>query len=55
MITTMIPLANWGMGTALIIFFAVLCIVLSAIVISFVMGGKKKNDGEMKAPEDENS
>ncbi len=54
MITSLIPVANWGMGTALIIFFAVLCIVLSAIVISFVMGSKKKNEDEISTPEDEN-
>ena len=44
MTNSIIPLANWGMGTALIIFFAVLCIALSAIVINFVMRGKKKDD-----------
>jgi hypothetical protein len=53
MITNTISLANWGMGTALIIFFAVLCIVLSAIVISFVMGSKMKKDGDSVASEEE--
>ncbi|MBK5212782.1 MAG: hypothetical protein JJE55_03855 [Flavobacteriaceae bacterium] len=48
MINSILPLANWGMGTALIIFFAVLCVVLSAIVLNFVFGGKKKDDN----PED---
>jgi hypothetical protein len=41
MINAMIPLANWGIGTALIIVFAVVCVVLSAMVINFVMKGKK--------------
>tara|TARA_R100000935_G_C2803430_1_gene151568 strand:+ start:984 stop:1154 length:171 start_codon:yes stop_codon:yes gene_type:complete len=38
-----LPLANWGMGTAIIIFFAFLCVGLSALVLSFVLSGKKKN------------
>ncbi len=41
MINAMIPLANWGIGTALIIVFAVVCVMLSAMVINFVMKGKK--------------
>jgi|TARA_R110000751_G_scaffold161356_4_gene267419 hypothetical protein len=41
MINAMIPLANWGIGTAIIIVFAVVCVVLSAMVINFVMKGKK--------------
>jgi hypothetical protein len=41
MINAMIPLANWGVGTAIIIVFAVVCVVLSAMVINFVIKGKK--------------
>lgn len=41
MINAMIPLANWDIGTALIIVFAVVCVVLSVMVINFVMKGKK--------------
>ncbi len=44
MINTMIPLANWGVGTAIIIVFAVVCVVLTVMVISFVMKGKKKEE-----------
>jgi Mg2+ and Co2+ transporter CorA len=44
MINYIIPLANWGAGTAIIIVFAVVCIVLTALVINFVMKGKKKNE-----------
>lgn len=44
MINTIIPLANWGMGTAIIIVFAVVCVALTALVINFVMKGKKKNE-----------
>ncbi|MEM0517134.1 MULTISPECIES: hypothetical protein [Aequorivita] len=42
-----LPLANWGMGTAIIIFFAVLCVGLSALVLSFVFSGKKKDKDEV--------
>ncbi|MEH6763328.1 hypothetical protein [Aequorivita antarctica] len=44
MTNSILPLANWGMGTAIIIFFAVLCVVLTAIVLNFVFSGKKKDD-----------
>ncbi len=54
MINSMLPLANWGMGTALIIFFAVLCIVLTAIVLNFVLGNKKKDDDDVSSPNDSN-
>ena len=43
---THFPLVNWGMGTTLIIIFAVVCIVLAAIVIGFVMTGKSKEEIE---------
>jgi len=46
MTNSILPLANWGIGTALIIFFAVLCVGLTVIVLSFVFGGKKKDDGD---------
>ena len=44
MINSIIPLANWGVGTAMIIVFAVVCVVLSVLVINFVMKGKKKEE-----------
>jgi len=40
MTSSMIPLANWGVGTAIIIIFAVVCVALSVLVINFVMKGK---------------
>lgn len=46
MFNTLLPLVNWGMGTALIIIFAVVCVVLTAIVVSFVMKGKKKDEDD---------
>lgn len=44
MINTTIPLANWGVGTAIIIVFAIVCILLAALVIKFWLTGKKKED-----------
>ncbi|WP_271393898.1 hypothetical protein [Aequorivita sinensis] len=44
MTNSILPLANWGMGTAIIIFFAVLCVVMAAIVLNFVLRGKGSND-----------
>ena len=54
MTNSILPLANWGMGTAIIIFFVILCIALTAIVISFVFSGKKKNDDEITPSEKDN-
>lgn len=44
MTNSILPLANWGMGTAIIIFFAVLCVVMAAIVLNFVLRGKGSGD-----------
>ena len=49
-----LPLANWGMGTAIIIFFAFLCVAITAIVINFVLSGKKKSDDEINHSEKDN-
>ncbi|WP_432410089.1 hypothetical protein [Rasiella sp. SM2506] len=38
------PLVNWGMGTALIIVFAVVCVILSVVIYTMVQSGKKKKD-----------
>lgn len=53
MTNSILPLANWGLGTAIIIFFAVLCVVLSAIVITFVLSGKKKGDGQVNSTDED--
>lgn len=42
MFNSVISLANWGIGTALIIIFALVCVVLTLIVLSLVFSGKKK-------------
>lgn len=39
-----LPLVNWGMGTIIIGVFALVCIVLTAIVMNMVKGNKKNND-----------
>lgn len=54
MTNSILPLANWGMGTALIIFFAVLCVGLSAMVLYFVFNGKSKSDEDVTSPEEDN-
>jgi hypothetical protein len=54
MTNSILPLANWGMGTGIIIFFAILCIVMSALVLSFVFGGKKKGKDEINSSKDDN-
>lgn len=40
----LISLVNWGMGTALIIIFAVVCIVLTIMVLNFAIKGKSKEE-----------
>lgn len=54
MTNSILPLANWGMGTAIIIFFAVLCVAMTVLVLSFVFGGKKKSEEEMNSSEKDN-
>lgn len=49
-----LPLADWGMGTAIIIFFAVLCVALPAIVLAMVFSGKKKKNDKLNSSQDEN-
>ncbi len=38
-----IGLVNWGMGTAIIIVFAVVCVVLSVVIYTMVQSGKDKD------------
>ncbi|MDX1271339.1 hypothetical protein [Bizionia paragorgiae] len=39
----MLPLVNWGMGAAIIGVFALVCVVLAAVVINMVKSDKKAN------------
>lgn len=48
-------MSNWDIGTLLIIIFAIVCVGLTALVLSFVMGGKPKNQDETDIPSDENN
>lgn len=52
MFNTMIPLVDWGMGTALIVVFALVCIVLTLVVLSLVFGGPKKGGDTTDADQD---
>ncbi|WP_166643289.1 flagellar basal body-associated FliL family protein [Gelidibacter sediminis] len=38
--------ANWNNGVIMIIIFALVCIALVGIIISFMMSGKKTDDSE---------
>lgn len=44
MVNYLIPLVNWGMGTALIIVFAVVCVVLVAVVLGIAFTDKTKEE-----------
>ena len=44
MIKQTIALYNWDLGVVLIGVFALVCIVLVAILIGFMMSGKKKEN-----------
>lgn len=39
-------MSNWDIGTLLIIVFAIVCVGLTALVLSFVMGGKPKDENK---------
>lgn len=55
MTNSIIPMANWGMGTALIAFFALVCVALTAIVLIMIFGGRNKNDeNPIDSPKSEN-
>ncbi|MGO1584832.1 hypothetical protein [Mesonia sp.] len=45
-VSLFLPLVNWGMGTAIIIVFALVCIVLTLVVINMVKSDKKKNSDD---------
>ncbi len=48
-------MSNWDIGTLLIIIFAIVCVGLTALVISFAMAGKSKAEDETDTkPEDTN-
>lgn len=38
--------SNWNNGVFMIVIFAIVCVSLVGIVVSFMIGGKKKNDSE---------
>lgn len=54
MTTSIIPMANWGMGTALIALFALVCIGLTVVVLMMVFSGKKGEDDSIDSPKSEN-
>lgn len=48
----MLPLVNWGMGVVIIGVFALVCVVLAAVVINMVKSDKKAKT-ETESNEDE--
>lgn len=48
-------MSNWDIGTLLIIIFAIVCVGLTALVLSFVMGGTPKNTDESDASSNESN
>jgi len=46
MIKQALALYNWDLGVILIGVFALVCVALVAILISFIMSGKKKTNEE---------
>tara|TARA_R110000787_G_scaffold109035_2_gene217550 strand:- start:38492 stop:38623 length:132 start_codon:yes stop_codon:yes gene_type:complete len=42
MLNQLIPLYNHGMGVMLIGVFALVCVILVVVLVSFMYGGKKK-------------
>jgi flagellar basal body-associated protein FliL len=44
MISQNLALYNWNNGVIMIVIFALVCVTLIGVLISFVMSGKKKED-----------
>ena len=44
MLNTLIALYSWNNGVVMIAIFAVVCVTLVAILISFMSSGKKKDE-----------
>jgi flagellar basal body-associated protein FliL len=44
MISQNLALYNWNNGVIMIAIFALVCVTLIGVLISFVMSGKKKED-----------
>lgn len=42
--TLFLPLVNWGVGALMIGIFALVCVLITAVVIKMVTGEKSKDD-----------
>lgn len=49
MISQLIPLVDWAMGSAIIGVFVLVCVALVLIVVNMMNSDKKKNEEEKKA------
>lgn len=47
-----LPLYSWGMGTALIIIFAIVCLALVLIVLNLMKTDKTKEDARKESESD---
>jgi len=48
MTNQMLPLYSWGNGVVMILVFALICTILVAVLINFMMSGNKKKDQEQE-------
>jgi len=51
--TMFLPLVNWGMGTIIIGVFAVVCVVLVAVIYNLTRSTQKVNDDNNKVSKDD--
>lgn len=51
--TMFLPLVNWGMGTIMIGVFAVVCVVLVAVIYNLTRSTQKVNDDNNKVSKDD--
>ncbi|HPF95896.1 MAG TPA: hypothetical protein PLZ00_00645 [Mangrovimonas sp.] len=48
MTNQMLPLYSWGNGVVMILVFALICTILVAVLINFMMSGNKKKDQDQE-------
>lgn len=50
--TLLLPLVNWGMGNIIIGVFALVCIVIIAVIYSLTRGNNSISDQQNQRPEE---
>lgn len=51
MLNLLLPLYSWGLGTLLIIIFAIVCVALVLIVLNIMNNDKTKEDAQKELEE----